>query len=104
MGRQEYVELCIIKALISSYFNIVRKNFMDLVPKTIMCFLVNHVKEHMQSELTQALFPTTEGSLDDLLAETDDVAEQRRACSELQSMLQRALGIVNEVRDVNVFK
>ena len=32
------------ESLISSYFNIVRKNFMDLVPKTIMCFLVNQTK------------------------------------------------------------
>ena len=30
--------------LIASYFNIVRKNVLDLVPKTVMCFLVNCTK------------------------------------------------------------
>ena len=32
------------ECLMASYFAIVRKNFMDHVPKTIMCFLVNQTK------------------------------------------------------------
>ena len=43
--------------LITSYFDIVRKNVGDKVPKAIMFFLVNHVKEHMLQELTLKLFP-----------------------------------------------
>jgi hypothetical protein len=84
------------ECLIESYFNIVRKNFADLVPKTIMCFLVNHVKENLQSDLVQQLY--TDSSLETLLKESDDIASQRRSCAELKSMLTRAMGIVNEVK------
>lgn len=38
------MEIRIIKNLITSYFNIVRKNMNDIVPKTIIAFLVNKTK------------------------------------------------------------
>lgn len=45
------METKIIKNLIHSYFNVVRKNVNDSVPKTIMAFLVNQVKKIAQREL-----------------------------------------------------
>lgn len=38
------MEIRIIKNLIISYFNIVRKNLNDVVPKTVIAFLVNKTK------------------------------------------------------------
>ena len=38
------MEIRIIKNLITSYFNIVRKNLNDLVPKTVISMLVNKSK------------------------------------------------------------
>jgi len=38
------MEISIIKNLISSYFNVVRKNLNDIVPKTIIAMLVNKTK------------------------------------------------------------
>ena len=99
MTERERIEVEIIKSLIRSYFNIVRKNIGDLVPKTVMFFLVNHAKEHMQSVLVQRLY--RDSSLDDLLRETNDAAQRRKNCIEVQTLLRRALEIVNEVRDFN---
>lgn len=106
----------------SSYFGVVRKTFADLVPKTVMCFLVNHTKgagappssrekrglrsqpgpaaEHIQSELVSRLYK--EEIFTELLRESSDVAERRKECTEMKLILEKALRIVNEVRDLSL--
>jgi dynamin 1-like protein len=44
-GSREIVETQVLKNCLVSYFNIVRKHINDLVPKTIMAFLVNKTKD-----------------------------------------------------------
>lgn len=102
ISDRERVETEIIKSLIGSYFDIVKKNYMDLVPKTIMHFLVNTFKDGLQNELVSELYKET--ILSDLMKETEDIASRRKACREMKELLQRALEIVNEVRDFNTFK
>jgi dynamin 1-like protein len=99
---RERIETEIIKSLLASYFDIVRKNFLDLVPKAIMCFMVGRSKENIQNELVSSLY--REDKLYELLAETGDMAVRRSNCDEMRTLLQRALEIVNEVRDFNTFK
>lgn len=41
MTEQEAVEILVTKLLLKSYYDVVRKNVQDLVPKSIMHFLVN---------------------------------------------------------------
>jgi len=93
---KERVETEIIKTLISSYFDIVKKNFMDLVPKTIMRFLVLTFKEGLQNELVSQLYK--EQVMADLMRETDDIASKRKAYREMRDLLQSAMEIVHEVR------
>jgi dynamin 1-like protein len=69
---------------------------MDLVPKTIMHFLVNNFKNSLQNELVTQLYK------EQLMVE--DVASRRKACKEMKELLRRAMDIVNEVRDFNTFK
>uniref|UniRef100_A0A7S2NRY4 GED domain-containing protein n=1 Tax=Leptocylindrus danicus TaxID=163516 RepID=A0A7S2NRY4_9STRA len=99
---RERIETEIIKSLIESYFKIVRKNFTDLVPKTIMYFLVNHARDSMQNELVSELY--RENNIAELMREADDVALRRNTCMEMRDLLRKALEIVNEVRDFNTFK
>ncbi|CAM9648816.1 unnamed protein product [Chrysoparadoxa australica] len=97
---RERVETEIIKSLLESYFAIVRKNFQDMVPKTIMHFLVNEVTRSLSNHLVTCAFDE-EGSISDLMRETDDVAERRRIAREMYALLQKAVDILNEVRDFN---
>jgi dynamin 1-like protein len=100
--ERERVEMEIIKSLIESYFTIVRKNFIDFVPKTIMYFLVNHVRDAMQNELVSELYRDAE--IGTLMEEAEDIAQRRQTCLEMRDLLSKALEIVNEVRDFNTFK
>lgn len=97
---REKMELFIIRSLLQEYFNIVRKNVSDSVPKAVMHFLVNKSKQDMQSELVRSLYK--EELFEDLLKENEDVANKRKATMKMLKVLQAAQDIVNEVRDMKV--
>lgn len=59
------------------------------VPKTVMHFLVNYVKEHLQSELVGQLYK--QPLLQELLIESQDTAQQR---TEVAQMLEVKLSFV----------
>ena len=99
---RENVEMEVIKSLVESYFAIVRKNYIDHVPKTIMYMLVNHARDTLQNELVSELYRDAE--MGHLLQEAEDIAVRRQTCSEMKDLLGKALEIVNEVRDFNTFK
>ena len=44
MTKREGIEVDMTKRLITSYFNVVKKNINDTVPKTIITFLVDGVR------------------------------------------------------------
>ena len=50
------METRVIQNLIFSYFSIVKKNIADLIPKTIMNFLVNESRRLAQSELVVKVY------------------------------------------------
>lgn len=94
---KERIETEIIKTLISSYFEIVKKNFLDLVPKTIMRFLIMDFKERLQNELVSQLYK--DQILTHLMRESADVAAKRKAYRDMRDLLERALEIVSEVKE-----
>jgi dynamin 1-like protein len=95
--ERDRAETEIIKTLIRSYFDIIKKNFTDLVPKTIMRFLVITFKDGLQNELVSELYK--EQTMKELMRETEDVASKRKSFREMRDLLHRANEIVNEVRD-----
>jgi dynamin 1-like protein len=50
------METTVIKNLIQSYFDLVKINIIDQVPKTIMAFLVNESRRRAQSELVEEIY------------------------------------------------
>uniref|UniRef100_A0A665WK81 Dynamin-1-like protein n=1 Tax=Echeneis naucrates TaxID=173247 RepID=A0A665WK81_ECHNA len=81
LSAREQRDCEVIERLIKSYFLIVRKNIQDSVPKAVMHFLVNHVKDCLQSELVGQLYKTA--LLDDLLTESEDMAQRRTEAADM---------------------
>eukprot|EP01138_Halocafeteria_seosinensis_P004785 gb/GECG01004893.1/.p1 GENE.gb/GECG01004893.1/~~gb/GECG01004893.1/.p1 ORF type:complete len:101 (+),score=7.40 gb/GECG01004893.1/:1-303(+) len=44
VSHRELYEVFTIVTLLNSYFGIVRKSFVDFVPKIIMCYLINQAR------------------------------------------------------------
>jgi hypothetical protein len=97
---RERIETEIIKSLILSYFNIVKRNICDLVPKTVMHFTVNAAKDIMQKELVTQLYK--EDIFKNLLKEPDDVSERRTHCKEMLEILRGAVEVISQLRDINM--
>ena len=91
--------LALFDIVLSSYFDIVRKNVGDSVPKSIMFFLVNTSKETVQNELVKCLYK--EDLFDELLEENPLIASKRKACKEMLDVLKKANDVLMEVREFN---
>lgn len=92
------LEVHIIKSLIVSYFDTVRKSMNDMVPKTVMAFLVNKSKNLAQRELVAAIY-NDQVELQSLLVEDSNTKNKREACKEMVETLKKSLEFLNEVRD-----
>ena len=90
------METKIIQNLIQSYFNVVRKNIQDLVPKTIMQFLVLNSKQSCQGELVKEIYNTS--SFNELLVEDPIIARNRENCKTTIAALRKAQEILNEAQ------
>ncbi|XP_056138646.1 dynamin-1-like protein [Lampris incognitus] len=101
LSAREQRDCEVIERLIKSYFLIVRKNIQDSVPKAVMHFLVNHVKDCLQSELVGQLYKA--GLLDDLLTESEDMAQRRNEAADMLKALQKASQVIAEVREIHVW-
>lgn len=98
---REQMDSDIIRKLIKSYFMIVRKSIQDSVPKAIMCFLVNFVKDKIQSELVEKLYKSE--IFERLLEEAEQMHIKRKEATEMLKALQRAGHIISEVRDTHIW-
>jgi len=99
VSDKEKFETELIKNLLCSYFNIVRKNVKDLVPKSIMYLMVNASKDKVHNELVGALYK--EELFDELLEENASISARRKSCKAMIEILRKAHDIINEVRDFN---
>lgn len=95
LSERESIETEVIKLLITSYFNIVKRTMIDMVPKSIMLNLVQSCKEGMQRELLENLYKSD--VLDDLMRESDFTIQRRKECQRMVASLTQANEIVAEV-------
>lgn len=78
---KEQKDCDVIERLIKSYFYIVRKSIQDSVPKAIMHFLVNFVKDNVQSELVTHLYKSENAEA--YLNESEHIAIRRKEASDM---------------------
>ncbi|KAL6307991.1 Dynamin central region-domain-containing protein [Sparassis latifolia] len=95
LNERETIETEVIKLLIHSYFNIVKREMIDMVPKAISLTLVTHSKDDLQRELLQELYKPE--VLDDLLKESEYVVNRRKEVIQMVQALNKAEEIVSGV-------
>ncbi|XP_020247352.1 dynamin-related protein 3A-like isoform X2 [Asparagus officinalis] len=93
--EQEVMEIAITKLLLKSYYDIVRKNIEDSVPKAIMHFLVNHAKRELHNVFIRKLY--RENLFEEMLKEPDDIAAKRKHIQETLRILEQAYRTLDEL-------
>lgn len=78
-----------IELLIQSYYNIVKRTMIDMVPKAVMLNLVSRAKEGLQGELLAELYKAD--VLDDLLQESEFTQQRRKECKKMIEVGQHML-------------
>ncbi|XP_072969739.1 dynamin-related protein 3A-like [Typha angustifolia] len=93
--EQEALEIAITKLLLKSYYDIVRKNIEDSVPKAIMHFLVNHTKRELHNVFIRTLY--RENLFEEMLKEPDEISAKRKRIRETLRVLQQAYRTLDEI-------
>ena len=89
------METEVIKLLLLSYFNIVKRTTADVVPKAIMFNLVQKSKDELQRELLTELYKKE--SLDEDLKESEFTVQRRDECKKMITALRKADEIIASV-------
>ncbi|VAH31725.1 unnamed protein product [Triticum turgidum subsp. durum] len=84
---RDRTEIAIVKLLVKSYYDIVRKSIEDAVPKAIMHFLITF---YLEESLYNDDLVCRESLLDDMLRETDEVLIRRQRIQETLQVLEQA--------------
>ncbi|XP_046978423.1 dynamin-1-like protein isoform X8 [Vanessa cardui] len=101
LSDREQHDCDVIERLIKSYFYIVRKSIKDSVPKAVMHFLVNFVKDNLQSELVTHLYKSDQA--ENMLNESEHIAQRRKEAADMLKALQRASQIISEIRETHMW-
>ncbi|KAL0422447.1 UNVERIFIED_CONTAM: Dynamin-related protein 3A [Sesamum latifolium] len=96
---QEAIEITVTKLLLRSYYDIVRKNIEDSVPKAIMHFLVNHTKRELHNVFHQKAVQnkTRDNLFEEMLQEPDEVSMKRKRTRDTLRVLQQAFRTLDEL-------
>mmetsp|Transcript_6173 Transcript_6173/g.10578 ORF Transcript_6173/g.10578 Transcript_6173/m.10578 type:complete len:365 (-) Transcript_6173:36-1130(-) len=91
--QREAVQVELMKSLLASYFEIVRANLRDLVPKLVMHSLVKQVQSKLQETLVSELY--RESEFDFMLAESNDAVRARQVAKEQLEAVEQARDVLS---------
>ncbi|PWO00634.1 putative VPS1-member of the dynamin family of GTPase [Tilletiopsis washingtonensis] len=92
---REAMEVEVIRMLIMSYFNIVKRTIIDMIPKATMLHLVTFAKDSLQRELLKELYQAE--VMNELMRESDHVVTRRKECVKMIAALETASELVATV-------
>ncbi|KAK0489426.1 Dynamin central region-domain-containing protein [Armillaria novae-zelandiae] len=95
ISAREEMETSLIRSLITSYFEIVRQSILDLVPKAIMHFLVNHTSQQVQNRLVASLYKPE--LFADMLNEDESLVAERARVKALLDAYKDAFKTLSDV-------
>ncbi|OLY82069.1 Vacuolar protein sorting-associated protein 1 [Smittium mucronatum] len=95
LSEREQMETDVIKLLIQSYYNIVKRTMIDMIPKAIMLKLVQHTRDGLQKELLKELYNPE--SMGELMKESETTVQRRQECKRMIDALNKADQVLNTV-------
>jgi len=99
-SEKELMDTELLKSLVSSYFGIVKRKVIDAVPKTIMHFMVNAVRDALHHECIAELYHADLFST--LLQEGEELKVRREECQRRLVELRSAQNMLAQMRDVTI--
>jgi len=93
-------EMSDLKQIGTKYYDLIRLQIMDLVPKAVVKFLVNQSSQMLRPRMIEAIFNSNE--LIQLLQEDPAITRKRIACQQMVDALRKAQNILNEVRTLKI--
>ena len=88
-----------IRNLVESYMKIVSKSHRDLVPKAIMCIIIDEVKAFLKQDIVANLYTCDTNSI---MEESVEEKDRRKNLLRTHQALKDALNIINEVSSKTV--
>lgn len=84
----------------NKYFELIRAQIKDLVPKAIVRFLVRQSTEMLRPKMIESIFDSQE--IAQMLVEDPAITRKRVACRQIVEALRKAQVILNEVRSLKI--
>jgi hypothetical protein len=93
--QREKDELEVIKKLVNCYLQIVKKNLIDLIPKTIITLLVNDSSTLREEELVARLY--NQGNVELLLARNEEAFRRQQENANHLTLFKKCIGIIDGI-------
>lgn len=95
VSEREFLEIQVIKLLLHSYYSIVKRTLIDLVPKFIFFNLITYARGEMHRGLLEQLYK--DEIIDDALKESPEAINRRKELRKMIEALKKAESIVASI-------
>ncbi|KAJ6228641.1 dynamin [Anaeramoeba flamelloides] len=102
VGKRTYRDIWAVREIVVNYFDAVKTNLYDSIPKAIMFSMVNEAKKELESVLMARVYD--EDMLADLMEEDSNVVKQRKDYKKKIALLEEVQDIMSDVKSIKNIK